>query len=139
MQGMLWESSVSGATGQVTDERLSWRVSPVIGEARSRWVGELLDSRQRCIALTGFHPCREDVVRVLRRVFRVAHADDCYSRLDNDPNGLQFLLADPAGAVLLIGRPQLTVLERERAIAAVKRSARAVIPQDLARAMARGE
>ena len=52
---------------------------------------------------------------------------------------VQFLLADPAGAVLLIGRPQLTVLERERAIAAVKRSARAVIPQDLARAMARGE
>lgn len=72
-------------------------------------------------------------------MFRVAHADDCYSRLDNDLNGLQFLLADPAGAVLLIGRPQPTVLEREQAIAAVKRSARAVIPEDLAGALARGE
>lgn len=112
---------------------LRWRLVPILGEARTRWVGELLDQRGRLVALTGFHPSRGDTIRVIRRAIRVAHVEDCYSRLDNDLNGLQFLLTDPAGAVLLIGTPQPNSLERERAIAAVKTAARADVPDDLAR------
>jgi len=58
---------------------------------------------------------------LIDRAERIAHVDDCYRRIDNDPLGLQFLLHDPGGRLLLIGVARATPLERERALLVVKR------------------
>lgn len=114
-----------------TPGRLRWRIAPVGADGRTRWAGELLDPAGRCLARTGHFATRNDAVRVVERAIRVAHVEDCYRRLHNDASGLQFLLAEPAGGVLLIGSPQPTTLERERAIVALKSSARAAAPPDV--------
>ena len=109
---------------------LRWSVAPMAVDGRPRWVGELLDASGRGLARTGDLPTRAEVLRVIARALQVAHVEDCYRRIDDGIDGLTFLLGEPAGGVLLLGAAQPTTLDRERAIVALKGSARLSVPAE---------
>jgi hypothetical protein len=117
-------------SGESVPDGMYWQVTQLRGERNPCWIGALLDSSGRCLAQSGQFASRGDALRLVARALRVAHVEDCYRRFDSDPHGLQFLLTEPAGAVLLIGSPQATTLERERAITALKSAARVPFPTE---------
>ncbi len=104
-----------------------WVVGLDDQEDPPRWIGWLLHRGIGVVAETRVAPSRGQVQRTIEIARQIAHSDDCYQRLDEDPCALRFLLSHPNGETLLIGTAQGNVLARERALHAVKVSARAGI------------
>jgi len=118
-------NELSGATPEA-----SWFVVVDVGNGHValHWTACLRVRDGGCVAKTPQCRSRAEVDAPLARIGRVAHVDDCIRRLDNDPLGLQFLLNDPTGPLPLIGTPQRTSLDRERALIVVKCVARVAAP-----------
>jgi hypothetical protein len=102
-----------------------WVVGVDDQEHPPRWIGRLLHRQIGVVAETRFARSRNQVQRTIEIASRIAHSDDCYQRLDEDPCALRFLLSHPNGETLLIGAAQGDVLSRERALHVVKASGRA--------------
>lgn len=107
-----------------------WVLSLEGAPARRRWIGRLWHRDALCLAETRGCNSRQEVHHLIRTASRIAHIDDCYARIDDDPLGPRFLLSHPDGAVLLVGSPRRNHIERERALAVVKASARALLEPD---------
>lgn len=107
-----------------------WLVA-VADDARgvAQWNATLVHGVVGSVAETPLCQSRGEVEALIEQVERIAHIDDCYRRIDNDPLGLQFLLHDPGGRMLLIGVVRATPLDRERAMLVVKRVGRPRVPE----------
>jgi hypothetical protein len=86
-----------------------------------RWSAYLAHPSLGVLAASPLCASRGEVDALIGRVEQVAHVDDGYQRLDTNPSGLQFLLHDARGRLLLIGLARRSLPDRERALTLVKR------------------